>query len=157
VTSSTHQVSQPCYRNSSGIHFDNVKLVAESLCCIAFTMVWRPFLLQLTFVPLQPTPDGPKPDIDRFNAIQTHTAIPSFLPQFTCEILYHSTFANCRQTPLKLNSTQSSCCKCLLAWFLSSALHGFYLFIVISICYHLHHCFHFMHLDPPTAVRYYST
>jgi len=47
VTSNVHQVSQSGYRNSSGIHFNNVEFVAESLCCIAFAMVWWPFLLQL--------------------------------------------------------------------------------------------------------------
>jgi len=42
-------------------------------------------------------------------------------------------FANCRQTSSKLNWTQSSWCKCLSA------------------------CFRFTHLDPLTAVQYYST
>jgi len=97
VSSNVHQVSHPCYRKSSGIHFYNVELAAKSLCCIAFAMVWWPFLLQLTSNNrLQPTPEGSKPDRDRSCAIQTHTTIPSFLLQFACGILYRSTFANCR-------------------------------------------------------------
>jgi len=40
VTSSAHQVSQPCYKNSSGIYFNSVKLLTESLCYIALAMVW---------------------------------------------------------------------------------------------------------------------
>jgi len=79
------------------IHFNNVELIAESLCCTTFAMVWWPFLLQLTFNQLQPTPTGPKPDTDRSSAIQTHTAIPSFLLQFVCGILYRSMVANYRQ------------------------------------------------------------
>jgi len=150
-------VSRPCYRNSSGIHFNNVELVAQTLCCIAFAMVWWPFLLQLTSIRLQPTPEGPKPDRDWSRAIQTHTAIHSFLLQFACWIFYRSTFANCRQTASKLNWTQPSWCKCLPVLFLSSALHRFYLFIVITVYYRLHHCFRFTLLDPLTAVRYYST
>jgi len=103
LTSNVNQVSHPCYRNSSGTHFNNVELVAESLCCITFAMVWWPFLLQLTSIRLQPTPEHPKPDTDRSSAIQTHTAIPSFLLQFANGILYRSTFADCHQTASKLN------------------------------------------------------
>jgi len=40
---------------------------------------------------------------------------------------------------------------------LVSALHRFYLFIVITVCYPLRRCFRFTHLDPLTAVRSYST
>jgi len=102
VTSNVHQVSQPCYRNFSEIHFNSVELIAESLFCVAFAVVWWwPFLLQLTSNRLQPTPEGLKPDTNRHSAI--HTAIPSFLLQFACEILYQSTFANCHQTASKLN------------------------------------------------------
>jgi len=82
--------------------------LTESLCCVAFAVVWWPFLLQLTSIRQQPTPEGPKPDTDRSSAIQTYTAIPSFLLQFACGILYRSTFANCCQTASKLSSTQSS-------------------------------------------------
>jgi len=150
VTSNVHQVSQPCDRNSSGIHFNNVELVAQSLRCITFAMIWWPFLLQLTSNRLQPTPEGPKPDTDRSSAIQTHTAIPSFLLQFACGVLY-------RQTASKLNSTQFSWSKRLLALFISSVLHRFYLFITITVCYRLNHCIRFMHLHPLTAVPYYSS
>jgi len=50
-------------------------------------------------------------------------------------------------TASKLNWTQSSWCKCLSALFLFSELHRFYLLIVITVCYRLHHRFRFTHLD----------
>jgi len=91
----------------------------------------------------------------RYRHIQCNTNAYShiFFPTAVCPW----NTANCRQTASKHNSAQSSWCKCLPALFLSSVglLHRFYMFIVITVC--LNHCFCFTHLDPLTAVRYYST
>jgi len=115
-------------------------------------MVWWPFMLQFTSNWLQPTLEGPKPDTDRSSTIQTHTAVEYFtgrrLPAATRQLQ-----SSTRLSPGDVNAGRS--------WFyplhLSSALHRFYLFIVITVCYLLHHCFRFTHLDPLTPVWYYST
>jgi len=123
-------------------------------------MVWWPFLLQLTSIQLQHTPEGPNDSETRHRQIQcnTNTHSHTYFPTAIC--LWNNLPADVCQLPAQLqSSTQLSpddvnaCrpCFCLLHCTVFS------LFIVITLCYHLHHCFRFTHLDPLIAVRYYST
>jgi len=127
-----HQVSQPCYKNFSGVAFNSDEPVAESLCCIAPAMVCWLSLLQLTSNRLQTTPEGPKPNTVQHKRIQPYLLSYHNLPVE----LYWLTSASCRRTASSLNWTQLSWCECLPALFYPLYCTVFTIFP---------HCFCFAH------------
>jgi len=109
VTSNVHQVSQRCYRNSSGIHFNNVELVAESfvmLYCIRNGLVAIPASAYLHLATAHT-----RGSVTRYRHIQCNTNTYSHIffttAIFACGVLYRLTFANCHQTAWKLTTELS--------------------------------------------------